>query len=205
MEINTPDSREGFFPQVPGPFPSVKHIFMKWSAFNSCYKSFSLQIKRNIFNHKPNYNTFSKAATTFSFHSKSTSIKEVQLRNTTSRPKFIVLDWCLSRPPWPALPDRESGSYWPLLGNHWGNTQTIVFSGSQGWFDAEAQVPLISGYCLSVPLASPGALHHIQLSILVTRLWSLKKAFFQDYSSFFHTSWTFFCRQHCLGPLFSSQ
>lgn len=46
------------------------------------------------------------------------------------------------------------------------------------WFDAEAQVPLISGYCLSALLASPGALCHIQLSILVTRLWSLKKAFF---------------------------
>lgn len=58
------------------------------------------------------------------------------------------------------------------------NTERVVFSGSQEWFDAEAQVPLISGYCLSALLASPGALRHIQLSILVTRLWSLPFLFF---------------------------
>lgn len=58
-----------------------------------------------------------------------------------------------------------------------------------------SSVALISGYCLLALLASPGALCHIQLSILVTRLWSLKKAFFKkNYTLppiFFHTSWTF--------------
>ena len=64
MEINTPYSREGFFsPPSGGPFTLVKHIFMKCSAFK-CFKSSSLQIKREILIHKPKCDTLSKAART---------------------------------------------------------------------------------------------------------------------------------------------
>lgn len=81
----------------------------------------------------------------------------------------------------------------------WVNTKSIVFSESQDHSDAKAEVPLISGYCLSVPLASPRAFCHIKLSILVTRSPTPTTTIL-----FFRTSWTFFCHQHCLGPQISS-